>query len=200
MRGQTVLSYESPSSRMSRLGGNTVLGDDRTLDEVLDRFDAVDAGRGPGRGGRAVRRRARAGPGRSPGAARRCCETGPDVGRVAAGRQEEQDMTKVAVFGARGKMGAEVCRAVEGADDLELVAAVDAGDDRSPAEAADVAVDFTHPDAVMDNLAWCVAHGVHAVVGTTGFDDARLERLRDLLADARRSGCWSPPTSPSAPC
>lgn len=44
MRGQTVLSYESPSSRMSRLGGNTVLGDERTLTEVLDRFDAVDAG------------------------------------------------------------------------------------------------------------------------------------------------------------
>ena len=44
MRGQTVLSYESPASRMSRLGGNGVLGDDRTLAEVLDRFDAVDAG------------------------------------------------------------------------------------------------------------------------------------------------------------
>ena len=91
-------------------------------------------------------------------------------------------MMKVAVFGARGKMGAEVCRAVEGADDLELVAAVDAGEDRLAAEAADVVVDFTHPDAVMDNLAWCVGHGLHAVVGTTGFDDARLERLRELLA------------------
>lgn len=90
--------------------------------------------------------------------------------------------TKVAVFGARGRMGAEVCRAVESADDLELVAAVDAGDDRGPAEDADVVVDFTHPDAVMDNLAWCVAHGVHAVVGTTGFDDDRLDRLRELLA------------------
>ena len=44
MRGQTVLSYESPSSRMSRLGGNTVLGDQRTLSEVLDHFDTVDAG------------------------------------------------------------------------------------------------------------------------------------------------------------
>jgi len=91
-------------------------------------------------------------------------------------------MIKVAVIGARGKMGAEVCRAVEGADDLELVAAVDAGEDRSAASAADVAVDFTHPDAVMDNLTWCVVHGVHAVVGTTGFDDARLERVRGLLA------------------
>lgn len=91
-------------------------------------------------------------------------------------------MTRVAVFGARGKMGAEVCRAVEGADDLELVAAVDAGDDRAAAATADVVVDFTHPDAVMDNLAWCVEHGVSAVVGTTGFDADRLDRLRGLLA------------------
>jgi len=88
----------------------------------------------------------------------------------------------VAVFGARGRMGAEVCRAVEAADDLELVAAIDAGDDRGPAEAADVVVDFTVPDVVMDNLAWCVDHGVHAVVGTTGFTDERLAGLRDLLA------------------
>jgi len=91
-------------------------------------------------------------------------------------------MTRVAVFGARGKMGAEVCRAVEGAADLELVAAVDAGEDRTAAETADVVVDFTHPDAVMANLAWCREHGVHAVVGTTGFDDARLQELRDSLA------------------
>ncbi len=90
-------------------------------------------------------------------------------------------MQKVAVFGARGKMGAEVCRAVEAADDLELVAAVDAGDDRAAVERADVVVDFTHPDAVMDNLAWCIGRGLHAVVGTTGFDEARLQHLRDLL-------------------
>ncbi|WP_375422845.1 4-hydroxy-tetrahydrodipicolinate reductase [uncultured Friedmanniella sp.] len=92
-------------------------------------------------------------------------------------------MTRVAVFGARGRMGAEVCRAVEAADDLDLVTGIDAGDDRAPAEAADVVVDFTHPDAVMDNLAWCVQHGISAVVGTTGFDDARLDQLRTLLAD-----------------
>ncbi|MBN9104914.1 MAG: 4-hydroxy-tetrahydrodipicolinate reductase [Propionibacteriaceae bacterium] len=89
---------------------------------------------------------------------------------------------KVAVFGARGRMGAEVCRAVEAADDLELVAAIDADDDRAPAEAADVVVDFTVPDVVMGNLAWCIEHGVHAVVGTTGFTDERLQSLRDQLA------------------
>jgi len=91
-------------------------------------------------------------------------------------------MTRVAVFGARGNMGAQVCRAVEEAPDLELVAGLDAGDDRAPAEAAEVAVDFTHPDAVLDNLDWCLGHGVHAVVGTTGFDEARLASLRERLA------------------
>src|SRR3954447_7210406 len=78
-------------------------------------------------------------------------------------------------------MGAEVCRAVQGADDLELVAALDAGDDRAAAAGAEVAVDFTHPDAVMDNLGWCIERGIHAVVGTTGFDESRLDRLRALL-------------------
>ncbi len=91
------------------------------------------------------------------------------------------EIVKVAVFGARGKMGAEVCRAVEAAKGLQLVAGVDVGDDRTPVEAADVVVDFTHPDAVMDNLAWCIEHGVHAVVGTTGFTDERLDSLRSQL-------------------
>lgn len=91
-------------------------------------------------------------------------------------------MTKVAVFGAKGRMGQAICRAVAEAEGLELVAAIDAGDDRSPAEAADVVIDFTHPDAVMDNLAWCVQHGRHAVVGTTGFTPARLLEVERLLA------------------
>jgi len=90
-------------------------------------------------------------------------------------------MTKVGVFGSRGRMGAEVCRAVESAPDLELVAAIDLGDDRLPAESAQVIVDFTHPDAVMDNLSWCIDHGIHAVVGTTGFTDERLNLLRTGL-------------------
>ena len=87
---------------------------------------------------------------------------------------------KVGVLGARGRMGAEVCRAVAAADDLELVAEVDLGDslDRLVEAGAQVVVDFTHPDAVMRNLAFCVAHGIHAVVGTTGFSDDRLEAVR----------------------
>ena len=90
--------------------------------------------------------------------------------------------TKVGVLGAKGRMGAEVGRAVQAADDLELVAAVDVGEDRDPLTAADVVVDFTTPGAVMDNLAWCIDHGLHCVVGTTGFDDSRLAQVREWLA------------------
>ena len=92
-------------------------------------------------------------------------------------------MTRVAVFGARGRMGAEVCQAVDAADDLQLVAAVDVDDDRAAAEEAEVVVDFTHPDVVLDNLAWCLDRGIHAVVGTTGFTEPKLDQLRARLAD-----------------
>ncbi|MDQ1635988.1 MAG: 4-hydroxy-tetrahydrodipicolinate reductase [Frankiaceae bacterium] len=90
----------------------------------------------------------------------------------------------VGVLGARGRMGSEVCRAVEEADGLALVAAVDAGDDREPLRAASVVVDFTTPDAVLDNVRWCIDAGVHAVVGTTGFDEDKLATVRGWLADA----------------
>ena len=93
---------------------------------------------------------------------------------------------RVGVLGARGKVGTEVCRAVEAADDLELVAALDVDDAlQSLVDAgAEAVVDFTHPDAVMGNLEFCVEHGVHAVVGTTGFDQDRLATLEGWLADA----------------
>jgi 4-hydroxy-tetrahydrodipicolinate reductase len=98
----------------------------------------------------------------------------------------EQTGVRVGVLGARGKVGAEVCRAVEEAPGTDLVAQVDAGDDiRALVDAGtEVVVDFTHPDVVMDNLRFCIEHGIHAVVGTTGFDDERLETLRGWLADA----------------
>ncbi|MGI8702548.1 MAG: 4-hydroxy-tetrahydrodipicolinate reductase, partial [Nocardioidaceae bacterium] len=97
---------------------------------------------------------------------------------------------RVGVLGARGKVGREVCRAVDDAPDLVLVAEVDEGDDVAAlAEGgASVVVDFTHPDVVMDHLRWCVEHGIHAVVGTTGFDDERLEVLRGWLDDAPGTG------------
>jgi 4-hydroxy-tetrahydrodipicolinate reductase len=97
---------------------------------------------------------------------------------------------KVGVIGARGKVGVEVCRAVEEADGLELVAQVGVGDDLGALEASDtqVAVDFTHPDAVLANLEHCIAHGIHAVVGTTGFDEERLAAVRRLLEAAPAVG------------
>jgi 4-hydroxy-tetrahydrodipicolinate reductase len=94
---------------------------------------------------------------------------------------------KVGVLGARGRMGAEVCRAVEGADGMELVAAVDQGDDREALTAAEVVVDFTHPGVVMDNLRWCVERGLHAVVGTSGFDPTRLDAVRAWQTEFTRS-------------
>ncbi len=97
---------------------------------------------------------------------------------------------RVGVLGALGKVGSEVCRAVENADDTELVARIDADDelDDLVSSGAQVVVDFTHPDVVMDNLEFCLDHGIHAVVGTTGFDDDRLETLRGWLADAPAVG------------
>jgi 4-hydroxy-tetrahydrodipicolinate reductase len=97
---------------------------------------------------------------------------------------------RVGVLGARGKVGSTVCHGVDEAPGLELVAQVDVGDDLASLEAAgtEVAVDFTHPDAVMANLEHCIGHGIHAVVGTTGFDDERLETVRRWLAGAPTVG------------
>ncbi len=91
---------------------------------------------------------------------------------------------KVGVLGARGRVGSEVCRAVERADGLKLMAGLGSGDDLDALAVADVVVDFTRPDVVMDNLTWCIGRGLHCVVGTTGFDDARLDEVRRMLADA----------------
>ncbi|WP_169943954.1 4-hydroxy-tetrahydrodipicolinate reductase [Microbispora sp. H11081] len=91
-------------------------------------------------------------------------------------------MIKVGVLGARGRVGVEVCKAVEAADDLELVAAVDKDDPLESLAKAEVVVDFTHPDVVMGNMRWCVDHGIHTVVGTTGFDEQRLDQVRGWLA------------------
>ena len=97
---------------------------------------------------------------------------------------------KVGVLGALGKVGREVCTAVEAAEDMDLVARVDADDDLQQLvdSGAEAVVDFTHPDVVMDNLEFCVSHGIHAVVGTTGFDDDRLATLRGWLADSEQTG------------
>ncbi|MGP3948408.1 4-hydroxy-tetrahydrodipicolinate reductase [Streptomyces sp. 7N604] len=93
------------------------------------------------------------------------------------------DKLRVAVLGAKGRIGSEAARAVEAAEDLALVAGLDR-DDRLEAlteTGAQVAVDLTHPDAVMGNLDFCVRNGIHAVVGTTGWTDDRLAQVRAWL-------------------
>lgn len=90
---------------------------------------------------------------------------------------------RVGVLGAKGRMGTEVCRAVEAAEGLELVARVDVGDpltDLVDAN-AEVAVDFTHPGVVLDNVRFCLEHDIATVVGTSGFDEERLATVRGLL-------------------
>ena len=100
------------------------------------------------------------------------------------------EVIRVGVLGGRGRVGSEVCRAVEAADDTDLVAVVDVDDelDALVTAGAEVVVDFTHPDAVMDNLEFCIDHGIHAVVGTTGFDDERLATVRGWLEASPKTG------------
>ena len=83
---------------------------------------------------------------------------------------------KVGVLGARGRMGATVCDAVEADDELELVARVDEDDPLAALaeNGAQVAVDFTTPAAVKDNVRFCLENGIHAVVGTTGLNENDL--------------------------
>lgn len=97
---------------------------------------------------------------------------------------EKSDPIRVGVLGARGRMGVEVCRAVDAAGDMELVAAIDQGDPLASATdaGAEVVVDFTTPDTVMDNLHWCVEHGINSVVGTSGFTEQRLDQVRRWLS------------------
>jgi 4-hydroxy-tetrahydrodipicolinate reductase len=93
-------------------------------------------------------------------------------------------MIKVGVLGARGRMGAEVVKAVTEASDLELVSALDLGDslDQLKANGAQVVVDFTTPDSVMANLEFLISNGINAVVGTTGFDSDRITKIEKLIA------------------
>lgn len=92
----------------------------------------------------------------------------------------------VGVVGAHGRMGAASCVAVEAADGLDLVVSIGRDDslDDLVGSGARVVIDFTRPDVVMHNLRFYVAHGIHAVVGTTGFDEARLDECRAILATA----------------
>jgi 4-hydroxy-tetrahydrodipicolinate reductase len=109
---------------------------------------------------------------------------------VTARARSADDPIRVGVFGARGRMGAQVCDAVQAAGDMEVVARIDAGDRQLDLvdAGAEVVVDFTHPGVVLDNLRFCVEHNIHAVVGTSGFDTERLDTVRSWLADKPELG------------
>ncbi len=97
---------------------------------------------------------------------------------------------RVAVLGAGGRIGSEAVRAVEAADDLELVAALGRGDklESLTDSGTQVVVELTTPTSVMDNLDFCVRHGIHAVVGTTGWTDERLAQLGTWLSASPGTG------------
>lgn len=97
---------------------------------------------------------------------------------------------KVGVLGARGRMGSEAVRAVAESADTELVAAINREDslDTLVNEGAQVAVDLTHPDSVLENLRFCVDNGIHAVVGTSGLGAAELDTVRSWLAERPEVG------------
>ncbi len=99
-------------------------------------------------------------------------------------------MTRVAVLGAKGRMGSTSVQAIDATDDLEVVAQVDLDDDIAAiADAgAEVALDFTQPDVALDHVRWCIEHGMHVVVGTSGFDDARIAEVRQLLGEDPQVG------------
>lgn len=97
---------------------------------------------------------------------------------------------KVAVLGAKGRMGSETVKAINAAPDLELVAQLDLGDSLETLnqKGAQVVVDFTHPDAVMKNLEFAINNGIHVVVGTTGFDEKRLSEIKSWLEKNQQVG------------
>lgn len=98
--------------------------------------------------------------------------------------------TSVAVLGASGRMGSEAVRAIDAAPDLRLVAALGRKDslDDVVAAGAQVVVDLTVPESTEHNVAFAVEHGIHAVVGTTGWDTERISRLEGLLEQNPRVG------------
>ena len=100
------------------------------------------------------------------------------------------ELLRVGVLGSGGKVGQAVCDAIRSADDLDLVATADKGDPLSAFvdSGTQVVVDFTHPDVVMDNLKFLIDNGIHAVVGTTGFDSSRLDTVRSWLATSPETG------------
>jgi 4-hydroxy-tetrahydrodipicolinate reductase len=100
---------------------------------------------------------------------------------------------KVAVLGAKGRMGAETVKTVKVQSDLTLVAELDLGDSLDAIKGADVVVDFTHPDSVMKNVEFAISNGVNVVVGTTGFNDEKLAQVKSWLAQNPKVGALIAP-------
>lgn len=92
-------------------------------------------------------------------------------------------MTRVAVLGAKGRMGSTSAAAIEAAEGLELVAGIDAGDelDAIADAGAEAALVFTTPDVAFDHARWCIERGIHVVIGTSGFGDEKVQQLRELV-------------------
>jgi len=104
-------------------------------------------------------------------------------------------LIKVGVLGAKGRMGSEACKAIAQSADLELVASLDLGDslDQLLNSHAQVIVDFTHPDSVMGNLEFAIKNGINVVVGTTGFDEKKLQQIASWLAAQPKTGALIAP-------
>jgi 4-hydroxy-tetrahydrodipicolinate reductase len=102
---------------------------------------------------------------------------------------------KVAVLGAKGRMGQESVKAISANSDLELVAALDLGDslENLVTSKAEVVVDFTHPDSVMANLEFAITHGINVVVGTTGINEAKMDQIKTWLAANPKVGALIAP-------
>ncbi|MBG0739299.1 4-hydroxy-tetrahydrodipicolinate reductase [Paeniglutamicibacter antarcticus] len=125
--------------------------------------------------------------------ARQIPAVGPAGGR--SGRAEPRrgpagPAVRVAVLGARGQMGQEAVKAVAAAPDLELVASLGRSDALETLLTADaqIVIDLTVPDSTETNVRFAVEHGIHAVVGTTGWTDEKLQALRSLLAEHPKTG------------
>lgn len=95
---------------------------------------------------------------------------------------------KIAVLGAKGRMGKEVCRTINGEKDLELFASLDLDDSIDQMRGAHVMVDFTTPDSVMKNIDIAISLGIHCVIGTTGFTNERLKKIESLLSSNKSVG------------
>ena len=177
VKGRTVLSMESTLTRMNRLGSSLLMDVPLlSIDEVLAAFDAVtlDDVNGLARDFWQPERLAAAGVGGDETAFR---------ARARGGLADaSRGMINVAVSGAAGRMGATVCEAVEGAEDMALVGRADPLLEDSLLDVlgdADVVVDFSTPDSAMENARHCIEAGVHCVMGTTGADFSSLEGVGD---------------------